>query len=318
MRSYEITGMGKIELKDIPKPRLKPGHVLVRVAYCAICNQTDMEIYRGTRNDQRFIFGHELSGTVEEAAENCSRLAEGDKVLCFNKAEPDSGFSDYVLVPETHAYAAPREMNLKAVALAELLTVVLKGVRRALKWGDYAGVFGLGPVGLWTLQLARRIAWKVVGVDPIESRRKRALSFGAAAAFAPDELPEAPKESGLPAEFDIAFEATPANEAIYKTLEVLRPDGTLCITGSHLEPATFDMMRFETLTLNLIMTAAWPTLELLSDNAELAFKLLDSGMLDWEAMVSHVFELEKLPEALELVRGKPEEVVKVLVQLSAE
>ena len=318
MRSYEVTGMGKIELKKVPRPRIKSAHVLVRLSFCAICNQTDMEIYRGARNDQRFIFGHELSGIVEEVCEGCTRLAAGDKVLCFNKAEPTSGFSDYVLVPETHTYAAPAALDLKAVALAELLTVVLKGIQRGLKWGDYVGIFGLGPVGLWTLQLARRIAWKTVGIDPIESRRQRALSLGAAAVFAPDELPDALKENGLRSEFDIAFEATPANEAIYRALEVLRPDGTLCITGSHLEPATFDLMQFETLTLNLIMTAAWPTLELLSQNTELAFKLLDSGMLDWKRMVSHVYELEQLPEALALIREKPDKVVKVLVKLGAD
>jgi len=318
MRSYDLVGMGKLELKEIPKPEIQSGHALVRVAYCAICNQTDMEVYCGERNEQRFLFGHELSGVVEASAPDVDDLAPGDKVLCFNKSEPNSGFSDYILTPITNVYRAPRDMDLRAVALAEMVSVVLKGVTRGLCWGDFVGVFGLGPIGLWYTQLARRLAWKVIGIDPMAERREHAASLGANACFHPDELVEGLKASGLPTAFDVALEGTPANAAIHQALEVLRPDGVLCVTGSHLATATFDMMQFETLTLNLIMTASWPSQKLLDTNATLALRLLDAGILDWQSVLSHVYDLEQLPEALEQIRLRPQEVRKVLVRISED
>jgi len=314
MRTYGIAGPEKIKLRQIEKPRVSRGHVLVNVAYCAFCNQTDMEVFKGVRK-QPTIFGHEISGVVEKVGAGCARVKKGDKVLCLNKAEPASGYSEYILISEDSVFPAAPELDLKAVVLAETLAVVMKGVKKGLTWGDVACVFGLGPLGLWTVQVAARIACKVIGVDPISRRCDRACELGAVAAFPPSELAQGLTGLGVVEGVDVVFECTGVNEAFSQGLECLRPDGTLVVTGSHLTPTQVDLLQWECLSLNLFMTAFWPTEELKTESNTLALKLLETGVVDWGPMCTHVFPLEQLPEAIDLIRRRPEDVVKVLISV---
>ncbi len=78
----------KLEVKDVPIPKIAPDQVLVRVRACGVCG-SDMHFYETDAQDYilypgltKFpaILGHEFSGEVVEVGSAVDDLAVGDKV----------------------------------------------------------------------------------------------------------------------------------------------------------------------------------------------------------------------------------------------
>jgi len=93
MRASVLTGVGRIELLDVPFPRLQPADVLVRVKAVGLCG-TDFHIFAGHSNyntdergalipltSQAQILGHEIVGIVEDVGAQARGLNAGDRVV---------------------------------------------------------------------------------------------------------------------------------------------------------------------------------------------------------------------------------------------
>lgn len=78
----------RLEVKDVPTPRIEPDQVLVRVRACGVCGsdihfyETDAEDYILYPGLTRFptILGHEFSGEVAEVGSAVKDLRVGDRV----------------------------------------------------------------------------------------------------------------------------------------------------------------------------------------------------------------------------------------------
>ena len=93
MKASVLCGVGRLEVRDVPRPVISPHEVLVRVAAVGICG-TDAHIFSGhanyNTNDnglpiplelQPQILGHEISGTIEEVGNSIRDLKPGDRVV---------------------------------------------------------------------------------------------------------------------------------------------------------------------------------------------------------------------------------------------
>jgi len=93
MRASVLAGVGRMEVRDVPRPRAGPRDLLLRVAAVGVCG-TDFHIYSGESNynlDARGepipleveaqILGHEITGVVEEVGAEVSGFAPGDRVV---------------------------------------------------------------------------------------------------------------------------------------------------------------------------------------------------------------------------------------------
>src|SRR6266540_7172576 len=72
-----------LRLLALAVPDLKPGQVLVDVAYSGVCHSQLHEI-RGRRGPDRFLphtLGHEGSGTVRAIGPGVSKVKPGDRVV---------------------------------------------------------------------------------------------------------------------------------------------------------------------------------------------------------------------------------------------
>jgi len=149
-----------IEYRSIPV--LKPGEVLVRVAYVGICG-TDLEILEGSlgyfKNGMAtypLVPGHECSGTVVGVGPKVTHVASGERVVieciqgcgdceacasdtairCVGRKEmgvmgKDGAYAEYVVAHARYLHKVPAQLSLSQAAIAEPLAVVLKGLRRA-------------------------------------------------------------------------------------------------------------------------------------------------------------------------------------------
>ncbi len=72
-----------LELAELDIPALKPGQVLVEIAFSGVCH-TQLSEVRGHRGQDNFLphcLGHEASGTVRELGAGVTKVADGDRVV---------------------------------------------------------------------------------------------------------------------------------------------------------------------------------------------------------------------------------------------
>jgi D-arabinose 1-dehydrogenase-like Zn-dependent alcohol dehydrogenase/glycosyltransferase involved in cell wall biosynthesis len=147
-----------IEPRSIPS--LKPGEILVRVAYAGICRR-DIDPFdgrtSGLRSAETFpvVPGREFSGTIVSLGDKVTSLREGDRVVvlsvqgcgvcatcakdgaeyCHDRTElgtfgVDGGFAEYCVTRARYALKVPDGLRLREAALTQPAAVAIKGLRR--------------------------------------------------------------------------------------------------------------------------------------------------------------------------------------------
>ena len=93
MKASVLCDVARLEVREVPRPRIAPHEVLVQVSAVGICG-TDAHIFQGHANYntdesgvpiplemQPQILGHEITGTVVETGSAVTDLESGDRVV---------------------------------------------------------------------------------------------------------------------------------------------------------------------------------------------------------------------------------------------
>jgi threonine dehydrogenase-like Zn-dependent dehydrogenase/glycosyltransferase involved in cell wall biosynthesis len=205
-RALSIRGPNHAAFEDRSVPSLKPGEVLIRVAYVGIC-ATDLEILEGSLGYYKsglakfpIVPGHEFSGTVVSLGPRVTGLAEGDRVVveciqgcgecqecgrdsairCAERREVgvmghDGAYATYVVTRARYAHRIPANVSLAKAALAEPLAVVLKAVRRlngasSAPMPRRCAVIGAGTIGHLAARVLSLQGHQVTVFDQEQSR----------------------------------------------------------------------------------------------------------------------------------------------------
>jgi threonine dehydrogenase-like Zn-dependent dehydrogenase len=247
VRAVKLLEAHHLELVELPVPEAVPGEVVIRVDGCGICG-SDLTSYKvGLFTDS--VPGHEIAGVVESVGDGVSGWAAGEFAVidpkipcgicddCRNGASyrcamaltagigfaRDGGFAELVAVPAPQLHRLPA-----GLALVEPLSVAIHGVDRArLHPGDAVVVLGLGPIGLLTVAtLHARGIGPIVGVEPVEDRRRLALELGAATAVS--ELREVRSHvAPTPA----VIECSGYAPLLHAAADLVAPGGRLVLVG---------------------------------------------------------------------------------------
>ena len=210
-----IRSPGHAELRETEVPEVKPGDVLLKVAYEGVC-ATDLEILDGNLGyyedglaDYPIIPGHELSATVARVGVNVNDFQGGERVVaeciqpcgkcsacereiwmgCEARTEmgvmrKNGGYAEYVLVPAEFVHEIPASLTLEQACLVEPLAVVLKGLERLgssipeLGEGVTVAVVGAGPLGQLCVQALRSRGCQVIAFDRNPTRRQNLEEIG--------------------------------------------------------------------------------------------------------------------------------------------
>jgi S-(hydroxymethyl)glutathione dehydrogenase / alcohol dehydrogenase len=234
-------------LADIETPALKPGQVLVEIAYSGACGTQVME-WRGDKGEDKWVphcLGHEGTGTVLEVGSAVTKVKVGDKVVLswikgtgieaggavydWDGRKVNAGgvttFQRHSVVSENRLTLLPPDLPMDvAVLLGCAAPTGMGAVYNVLKVqpGDAVAVFGTGGIGINALMAAALAgAMPVIGIDPNPTRRALAQLYGATHVIdaAGDVLAEIKKivpqgvdlaveSSGIPAVMEQAINAT--------------------------------------------------------------------------------------------------------------
>jgi alcohol dehydrogenase, propanol-preferring len=242
-----------VEVKDVPRPVVAPGYVLLRVAACGVC-RTDLHIVEGDLPALKtdLIPGHQIVGEVIDGATpelalktrvgvswmgdvdgRCWYCRRGMENLCdrptFTGYTVNGGYAEYALVRAD--FALPLPAGLDDVHVAPLLCAGIIGFRSLrvanVDEGERVGLFGFGGSASLVVAILQSWQCEVYVVTRGESHRKRAASLGATWVGAEDEKP--------PVELDRAITFAPSGKVVVSALASLRKGGVVAINAIHLD-----------------------------------------------------------------------------------
>ncbi len=242
-RELVITGPGQVAWRDVPDPTLESGQVLVRCLYAAEKHGTMAAFFKGYGNARGrwdgewklhrpgdgmvwsypIPAGNMAVGRVEAVGTGVTRVATGDRVLCY------SPFRRLSAVPERACWRIADAVPWQSAVCADPGVFALGAIRDGgVRLGDHVAIFGLGAIGLVAVQLARAAGATVHAIDPVPERRAVAQRFGAIATFAGDEdvgllLKERTRRRGV----DVAIDFSGAVSALQASLRGVAYGGTI-------------------------------------------------------------------------------------------
>lgn len=210
MRAVKIPCRDKIEVHQVPVPEPQEGWVRIKLMASALC-RSDLYRFHGEKvfsdtGDESFITpGHEPCGIVEKLGDhvkkvkvgdrvavylavgcgNCEHCLSGNTVLC--KAFQCIGFAldgahaDYIVVPQECCLPLPDEMDYVTGALStDVAGTLYTACRRiGVNAAKTVTIFGVGPMGMGGLLIAKGLGAKVIVSDINEERLKLAKELGA-------------------------------------------------------------------------------------------------------------------------------------------
>jgi NADPH:quinone reductase-like Zn-dependent oxidoreductase len=148
-----------LEVRELPDPDLKPGHVRIDVAACGV-NFADTMARTGMYADAPkppMVVGYEVAGTVAETGDGVEGLAVGERVVAGTRF---GGYASQVVVPAGDVLALPERLSFQQGAALP--------VNYATAWAALLGYGSLregervlihaaaGGVGIAATQLAKR------------------------------------------------------------------------------------------------------------------------------------------------------------------
>lgn len=168
MRAMILNEYGEnteFEAADLPKPNLKAGHVLVRVAATSVNTVDTMIRQLGKAGleispDLPAVLGMDFAGTVEAVGEGVTTFAPGDEVYgCAGGLSDLPGtLSEYMLADARLIAAKPKALSMREAAAVPLVGITAyEGLQRAGVEPDQKVLVhgGTGGVGHIAVQLAR-------------------------------------------------------------------------------------------------------------------------------------------------------------------
>jgi len=170
-----------LEIRELPRPQVKPTQILVRVHYASL-NRRDLT---RTKGDDGTIPGLDWAGEVAEAGAQVKHLKPGDRVMCMGSG----GYAEYALTEAGQALKVAPRLELEQAATLPVAVFTMHDAlitNGGLKAGETVLIQGASSgVGLMGLQIAKLTgASLVIG----SSRRSAARlnEFGADLAISTD------------------------------------------------------------------------------------------------------------------------------------
>jgi propanol-preferring alcohol dehydrogenase len=242
-----------LEIAEVANPRLRSGHVLLRVRACGVC-RTDLHIVEGELPPKqlRIIPGHQIVGEVVEGATaeipmglrvgvswlggtdgTCQYCQRGLENLCdsptFTGYTVAGGYAEYAFARNDFVFPLPASLDdLHAAPLLCAGIIGFRSLRVAgVEPGERVGLFGFGASAHLAIAVLR--AWKcdVYVSTRGKSHRDLAASLGATWVGSETEKP--------PAELDRAVTFAPSGDVVIAALGSLRKGGVVAINAIHLD-----------------------------------------------------------------------------------
>jgi len=334
-----MTQPGQIEFKDVPRPALKPGEVLIQVRRIGVCG-SDIHVYHGLHPYTHYpiVQGHEVAGEITELGEGVRGFAPGDKVVFMpqvtcGKCYPcrhgmyhicDSlkvmGFQtngaaqDFFPVRAEMVLKLPESISIDQAAMIEPVSVAVHALSR---YGSVEGlnvlVLGAGTIGNLVAQVAAASgANKVMITDVSDYKLKKAIECGVKLVVNPQEedLGQALLQHFGADKADLILECVGVQDTISQAVTHARKGSTIVVVGVFAQKPQVDLGLVQDRELSLLGTLMYQKKDYLR-----AIELVAGGKLCLDKMITHRFSFGDYLKAYEAIDSSGGKYMKVMIEL---
>ncbi|MDE6743369.1 MAG: galactitol-1-phosphate 5-dehydrogenase [Lachnospiraceae bacterium] len=264
----------------------------------------------------------------------------------------DGGFAEYVSVPVWNLIELPEEVTFEQAAMMEPMAVAVHAMRKVLQdklmhTGNMPqiriAICGLGTIGLFLLMFLKEAGYEdilVIGNKDIQKEKAFALGIsgeqyydsrdGGAGAW----LEQCAREKGI----DVFFECVGVNETVNLAVNHTAPGGRVMLVGNPASDMVLDRQIYWKILRNqLTLFGTWNSSyskpfynkgadrqpaasclscddQILEDDWQYVLNRLAAGRVHPEQMITHRYDFDGLIKGFELMRGKTEEYLKIMLQ----
>jgi L-iditol 2-dehydrogenase len=327
-----------IRIEELPKPKIGPGELLVKVMACGICGSDVMEWYRIKKAPR--VLGHEMTGEIVEFGKNVKDFKKGDRVFvshhvpcnkcnyCLDSQHTvcetlhttnfdPGGFAEYIRVPkinvELGTFLLPDEISFEDGTFIEPLGCVIRGQRRAnIKPNHTLLIIGSGISGILHIQLARaKGVKKIIATDVNEYRMKSAKKFGADFVInAKEDVSNRIKEINNGKLADRVIVCTGALPAIEQALKSVDKSGTILFFAPT-DPNTNITIPFNDFWSSQVTLMS--TYAAVSVDIKEAIELIRSRKVNVHDMITHRLNLTETGKGFQIV-ADAKDSIKVIIK----
>jgi threonine dehydrogenase-like Zn-dependent dehydrogenase len=332
MRAAVFKGQGVVLLEDVPEPTVEADDdVVIEVEACGVCG-TDLQILNvppGHPADAGVVMGHEFIGRVRAVGASAGDIRVGQRVTvdpdpkcgicgpcragrpasCENVRAlgifRDGALARLVKAPGDAVFPLSDAPPAAIAALIEPLACVVNGVNKANpRPGESAVIFGAGAIGCLFLAMFKAAgAGPVLVVEPQAARAAVATAVGADAVVAPGDLDER-RRALMPHGADIVVDAV--GSQFGTAVEHAALGGRIVLFGQN-QTARPPIHQYTITERSLTVLGSYVT----AFTFPTAIRLVETGALNLEPIVTDVLPLDRLSEGLDLLRSG--EATKVVI-----
>jgi len=337
MKAATYYGPNNIQIKEIPKPKIKSDEILVEMKACGICGSDLMHWY--LKNRAPLVLGHEPAGIVAETGKmakqfnkgervfvhhhvaclKCHYCAHGDYTLCEQFAKTNihpGGLAEYFRVPAPNVrndtLKIPDNLSFEEATLIEPIACCLRAhTRFIIRPEDIVTIIGAGPSGIIHTILSKNLgAAKIIVSDPINYRLKAAKRFGADLTVNPknENLMEKVWESTDGRGADLVIVTVPKTEAVTEGLNACRKGGTLCLFAPTPPSKNVSVSPRRLFFSEIRIVPSYSTSHI---ETRTALQLISTGKIKAKELITHCFPLSHTSEAFKT--AEKGECLKVVV-----
>lgn len=334
-----VTAPKKIEFREIEKPVIKSGEVLIKIMSIGVCG-SDIHVYHGQHPFTSYPItqGHEVSGEIVELGEGVTGFRLGQKVtiqpqvVCgecypcrhgqYNLCEELKVMGFQTTGTASHFYAVdakkatplPDDMSFDQGAMIEPLAVAVHAVRKAgAIVGKNIAVIGAGPIGILVAQAAKGLGAKSVLItDVSDVRLAIAKECGVDYCFntRSHNFGDVLVESFGPDKADIIYDCAGNDITIGQAIKYARKGSIIMLVAVFADLAKVDLavLNDHELTLNTSMMYR-------NEHYIEAIQLVNDGKVLLEPLISEKFPFMEYQKAYEYIDENRETTMKVIIRV---
>jgi threonine dehydrogenase-like Zn-dependent dehydrogenase len=315
MQAAVLVGPGRLEVKEVPLPEPGRGQVRVRLAGCGVC-ASNLTPWAGPDwmqfPTEPGALGHEGWGYVDALGEGVEGLSKGDYVSSVSY----NSYAEYDLADAAAVVPLPTGLIGQPFP-GEPLGCAMNIFRRSeIEAGQSVAIIGIGFLGAILTRLASGAGARVIAISRRPFSLEIARRMGAAETIPMEDhhavIARVAELTG--GSFcDRVVEAVGKQWPLDLAAELTRERGRLIVAGYHQDgPRQINMQLWNWRGIDVINAHERDPAAYV-DGIRQAVEAVTSRRLDPRLLYTHCFPLDRLAEALDATRDRPDGFLKAIV-----
>lgn len=317
MRAAVVTAPRHIEIVDAPLPEPAAGQVRIKLEGCGLC-ASNVPVYEGRPWFNYPLkpgqLGHEGWGVIDALGPEVTEFHVGDRVAALSQ----NAYAEYDVASTDAVVRLPHALD-KQPFPAEPLGCAINVLRRSgIRAGDTVAIVGIGFLGALLTRLAQQAGARVIAINRRPGPLQIARHMGAMHTLHGEDrqsLVEQVKQLTNNHLCDVVIEAVGVQSSLDIASDLVRERGRLIIAGYHQDGLrTVNLQQWNWRGLDVINAhEREPSIYL--QGMRDAIDEVAHGRLTFTPLITHVFALEDLGQAMESLVARPEGFMKAIVTM---